>query len=69
MKSKVDYRKYAVIAKVGKDKFVKYRTSHPEKSLNFLINKFKTVFWANWYERKTERQFLSWGKNTGWKSL
>ncbi len=69
MKQKTDYRKYAVIAKVGKEHFVKYRTSNPEKSLKFLQTKFNNVFWANWYDRKTGRQFLSWGKNTGYRSI
>jgi len=64
-----DYRKYAVIAKISADKFVKYRTSNPEKVLAFLINKFKTVLWANFYERKTQRQVMSWGKKSGWKHL
>lgn len=61
-------RKYTIIAKVDKHKFVKYRTNHIEKTISFLINKFGQVLYANIYYKTGENkglQFASWGKNKG----
>lgn len=68
MERKKDYRKYVIIAKVEKDKFVKYRTNNIEKTIAFIIQKYGNCLFANiFYKRGVNKgsQFASWGKNKG----
>lgn len=61
-------RKYTIIAKVDKTKFVKYRTNHIQKTIDFLIKKFGDVYYANIYYKTGINKGLqlgSYGKNKG----
>lgn len=61
-------RKYTVIAKVGADKFVKYRTNKPENLILFLQKKFGLCLYANFYFKSGEMKGKiagTWGKNKG----
>jgi hypothetical protein len=68
METKKDYRKYVIIAKVERDKFVKYRTNNIEKTIAFIKQKYGNCLFANiFYKRGTNKglQFASYGKNKG----
>lgn len=61
-------RKYTAIAKVGPNRFVKYRTNHPDKLVNFLRGKFGDCFYCNFYYKSGEmaKQIAgTYGKNKG----
>ena len=61
-------RKYTIIAKVDKIKFVKYRTNHPQKTIDFIKKKFGDVLYANIYFKtglNKGLQFGSYGKKKG----
>ena len=61
-------RKYTAIAKVGQDKFVKYRTNKPENLILFLNKKFGCCLYANFYFKSGDLKgkiALTYGKNKG----
>ena len=65
---KDDYRKFVIIAKVDKDKFVKYRTSNIYKCIEFITKKYGNCLFANIFYKRGElkgKQYGSWGKNKG----
>lgn len=68
METKKDYRKYVIIAKVGQEKFVKYRTNHIEKTIAFIKQKYGDCLFANiFYKRGVNKgiKYGSWGKHKG----
>jgi len=44
-------RKFCAIAKVDNDKFVKYRTNHPQQCIKFLHGKFPGLRFVNFFYR------------------
>lgn len=48
---KRSYKKYRVIAKVGKEKFVKYRVNDLVQFANFLDRNWKGWRWFNVYDQ------------------
>jgi hypothetical protein len=62
-------RKFTAIAKVGPEKFVKYRTNKPENLINFLITKFGACYYCNFYHKTGDKRGMiagTWGKNKGY---
>ena len=55
--------KVIVIAKVGNEKFVKYRVNNLIKFASFLDKQFKEWRFFNVYDRKTRKQLGSFTKN------
>lgn len=49
-------KKYKVIAKVDKEKFVKYNVNNLLKFTEFLDNNFSGWRWFNVYDKKTKKQ-------------
>lgn len=51
-------RKYVAIAKVDSDKFVKYRTNHPDQCIKFLHSKFPQLRFVNFFYRHGQNKRL-----------
>jgi hypothetical protein len=62
-------RKYVGIAKIYPDKWVKYRTNHPHKLVDFLSKKFEGLLFVNFYEKKSGKLLGNWGKNMGFRGI
>lgn len=68
MEIKKDYRKYVLIAKVGHERFVKYRTNNIQKTIAFITQKYGNCLFANiFYKRGSNKgiKYGSWGKHKG----
>jgi hypothetical protein len=58
-------KKFSAIAKIHPDKYVKYRTNHPDNLVKFLHTKFGNVLWVNFFNKATRQQVGNWTKNRG----
>ena len=65
-------RKYSVIVKIGNDQtiknFVKYRTNNIDNFLKFMLKKYPTSLWANFYYKTWINKgaiYKTWGKTKG----
>jgi len=57
------HKKYKVIAKVGKDKFVKYNVNNLLLFTQFLDRSYKKWRWFNVYDNKTKNQITNFTVN------
>lgn len=65
---KKNKKKFCIIAKVGKDQFVKYRSNDLTNFFNFLIKKYGTVYYANVFSNKgadENKMIFTYGKHKG----
>lgn len=56
-------KRYIVIAKVGKDKFIKHRTSNLLLYTNYLDTNWADWRWFNVFDKETKLQLASFTKN------
>jgi hypothetical protein len=56
-------KKYKCIAKVGNEKFVKYRLSDLISFANFLDREWKDWRWFNVYDKQTGEQLANYTRN------
>jgi len=64
-KIKKSKRKFAVIAKVANNHFVKYRTNKPENFVLFLVKKYPGALWCNFYSTQSRQIVGTWGNKKG----
>jgi len=65
---KKNKKKFCIIAKVGPDHFVKYRSNDLTNFFNFLIKKYGSVYYANVFSNKgpdENKMIFTYGKHKG----
>lgn len=68
MKNKKHKKKFCIIAKVGAEHFVKYRSNNLENFFNFLVKKYGVVYYANVFSNTgadENKMIFTYGRHKG----